>query len=92
MKAHYVAVWKLHGASKLASNASSVELAQLSNPALVAHVTAEPEPLFLHIDRSAAVGTQLLKGLFAPDKDGTPEERLAAELEIVKARRAKEAG
>lgn len=92
MKAQYVAVWKLHGASKLASNASSVELARLSSPALVASVTAEPEPLFLHIDRSAAILTQFLKGVFAPDKDGTPEERLAAELENVKARRAKESG
>jgi hypothetical protein len=46
----------------------------------------------VHIDKSAALATQLLKGIFAPDKQGTPEERLAAELEEAKARRSKQAG
>jgi hypothetical protein len=90
IKVQYVAVWRLSGANKLASPASSVELARLTNPTLVATVTVEPEPLLLHIDRSEAVSTQLLKGLFARDKDGTPQERLAAELENVKARRSQE--
>jgi hypothetical protein len=92
MKVQYVAVWKLHGANKLAADASTLELARLNDPALVASVTTDPEPYFLHIDRSAAIGTQLLKGLFAPEKDGTPEERLAAELDSVKSRRAKQTG
>ena len=92
MKAKYVAVWKLHGANKLASDARSLEFARLTNPTLIASVTTKLEPLLLHIDRSTAIGTLLLKSLFAPDKDGTLEERLAAELDNVKARRAKDIG
>lgn len=90
MKVQYVAVWKLHGVSKLAAGTPSLELVRLENPALVASVTGDPEPYFQHIDRAAAIGTQLLKGLFAPEKNGTPEERLSAELENVKARRTKQ--
>jgi hypothetical protein len=89
MKAKYIAVWKLHGANKLTADASSLELARLSDPTLVASVTTNPECHLLHIDRSAAIGTQLLKGLFSPDKEATPEQRLAAELERVKANRTK---
>ena len=35
---------------------------------------------------------QFLKGMFARSKEGTPDERVAAEIENTKARRAKQSG
>lgn len=61
----------------------------VENPLLTATLTTNPEPDFLHIDKSAALAAQLLKGIFAPDKEGTLQERLGAELEEVRARREK---
>jgi hypothetical protein len=90
VKAQYISVWKLHGANTLVTSAPSLELTRLSSPSLIASVTADPEPHFLHIDRSVALATQLLKGIFSPDKEGTPEQRLAAEIENVKSSRAKQ--
>jgi hypothetical protein len=91
MKVKYIAVWRLYGVSKLLTDGgNNLDLARLDDPSVVSSVTANAEPHFLHIDRSAALATQLLKGLFSPDKNGTPAERLAAELENVKARRAKQ--
>lgn len=90
MLARYVAVWKLHGANKLATEQPSVTLALLAEPKVTATITTNPEPHFLHIDKAGALATQLLKGLFAPAKEGSPEERLAAEIEAVKARRAEQ--
>ena len=92
MKVRYIAVYKLHGANKLPDGANKVELLALKSPALTALLAAEPEPYFLHIDKSAALATQVLKGIFAPDKQDTMEERLAAEIEHVRARRIKQAG
>lgn len=88
MQARYIGVWKLHGANKLVDGSSDAEFATLENPEIKATITAEPEPYFFHIDRSAALGVQLLKSLFAPDKAGTPEERLAAETENIRTNRA----
>jgi hypothetical protein len=92
MKVRYIAIYKLHGANRLSEETESVELLALPKPALTATLTTNPEPYFLHVDQSAALGAQLLKGLFAPDKAGTLLERLAAEIEDVKARRASQTG
>jgi hypothetical protein len=90
MKARYIAVYKLHGANKLAEDAKEFRLAALTSPALSALLTADPESYFLHIDRWAALASQLFKGLFDPQKQGTPEERVAAETAAAKARRAEQ--
>jgi hypothetical protein len=45
----------------------------------------ESRSVFPPIDKSRALGTQVLKRLFAPDKGGTLQERIAAEIEDVKA-------
>jgi hypothetical protein len=92
VKVRYIAIYKLHGANRLPDEAQSLELLALQNPALGATLTTCPEPYFLHLDTSLALGTQLLKGVFAPDKKGTLQERLAAEIEEVKARRASQTG
>jgi hypothetical protein len=96
MKAHYLAIWKLHGATTLATGTGNLELARLNNPTLVAIVTADPEPFFLHIDQSATIAARLWKGLngmLAPDQGGgTFEEWFAVELQNVKASRAKQKG
>lgn len=93
MLARYIAaVWKLRGANTLETEQPSVTLASCAEPRVTATVTADPEPHFCHIDKAGALATQLLKGLFAPDKEGSPEERIAAEIEAAKARRAKQTG
>jgi hypothetical protein len=92
IRVRYVAIYKIHGANKLPGGAESAALLTLTNPSISATLTINPEPHFLHINKSAALANQLLKGIFAPDKEGTPEERLAAEVEAVKTQTAKEAG
>jgi hypothetical protein len=95
MEARYIAIWKLHGASTLAAESSALELARLRNPTLVAIVTADPEPFFLHIDQFAVIGSRLWKGLmgaFTPDQGGTFEGWFASELGKVKASRANQKG
>jgi hypothetical protein len=93
MKAKYLAVWKLHGANTLATTTNNFELARLSNPTLIAVVTDNPEPYFLHIDQSAAIANQLIRGIAGiggSDQHGTYDEQIAAEVETAKANRAKE--
>jgi len=90
MKVRYTAIYKIHGANKLPNDAERVALVALENPALKAILTTTPNADFVHIDKSAALLTQLLKGIFALDKEGPLEERLAAEVQEVKARRAKQ--
>ena len=51
MMARYIAVWKLHGANKVVAETPSLELASLSIPQMIAMITSDPEPHFLHIDR-----------------------------------------
>ncbi len=89
VKVRYIAIYKVRGANALPDDAETADILTLQNPALAATLTTNPEPHFLHIDKSAALATQLLKGIFAPDKEGTLQERLAAEIETVRARRAK---
>lgn len=90
MKLHYHAIYKMRGANGLPGGVERTPLLALEKPDVTATLTMNPEPDFIHVDKSAALATQLLKGLFAPDKEGTPEERLAAEIEQVRNRRAKQ--
>jgi hypothetical protein len=88
MRAQYIAIWKLLGANTLQSETGSLELARLNNPTFVATLVADPEPFFQHIDQSAAIGSQLLSGILGFGRTGTSEERIAAEIESLQARRA----
>lgn len=90
MMARYIAVWKLHGANKVVAETPSLELASLSIPRMIAMITSDPEPHFLHIDKSAVLPLLLGRGLFAPGKEASPEEQVAAEIEACKAQRAKQ--
>ena len=83
-KVRYVSVWKLRGGSKLVTDKNSLLLARLNDPRIEAHVTTDPEPYFRHIDQSAAIGALFLKGLFAENKKGSIQERIAAEIEVIK--------
>jgi hypothetical protein len=89
VRARFTAIYRLHGANTLPEEAESADLAALLNPTLTATLTTDPEADFLHVDRFAALGAQLLKGLFAPNKESSLHDRLAAEIEDVKARRAR---
>lgn len=82
MEVKYVAVYKLRGANGLSSDASSV-LFERESPKMIATLSADPEPYFAHIDRSLALGLQLLRGRFGEMKEGTPEERIAAEIQRI---------
>lgn len=92
MQVRYVAIWKLRGANKIESGAASLPLTVMSDPKITASLTTDADSHFLHIDRSAAIAIGLLKGMFARSKEGTPDERVAAEIENTKARRAKQSG
>jgi hypothetical protein len=92
VKVRYIAIYKLHGVNKLPEEAECTNVVKLQNPALTVILATNPDPYFLHVDKSAALGAQLLKGIFAPDKEGTLQERLAAEIEDIKVRRAKRTG
>ncbi|MBA2588717.1 MAG: hypothetical protein H0U98_08850 [Alphaproteobacteria bacterium] len=70
----------------------TVVLATLENPQLAAALTTNVEPHFGHVDKSAAIAAQLLKGVFNPEEavTGSFDERLAAEIEQRRAERAKQ--
>ena len=92
MQVRYVAIWKLRGANTIESRAVSHTLAEISDPKIAARMTIDPDPHFLHIDRFAAIATGLLSGMFARGSEGTLDERLAAKIEDIKARRARQSG
>lgn len=86
MEVRYVAVFKLRGANGLSGD-DPLSLFEAENPNITASLTADPEPYFEHIDRSRALGLQLLSGLFGDKKEGTPEERLATETARIQSER-----
>jgi hypothetical protein len=55
MKLRYTAIYKLRGANRLEDEAKVAALVALRKPRLSALLTADPEPHFMHIDRSAAL-------------------------------------
>ncbi len=89
MEVRYVAVYRLLGLNKLLGEAETQDFVVLPNINVTVKLTINPEPFCFHLDRSSALATQLLKGLFGRDKDGTLEERLEAEIEEVRANRQK---
>jgi hypothetical protein len=90
MKLQYMAVYRLHGISGLCGDVETLELGRSADHVL--KLTTNPEPFCFHIDRSAAIGTCLLTGLFAPEGKGTPEERLAALIGSISSDRQKKHG
>ena len=92
MKVRHIAIYKIHGVNRLITKSDSVVFLTLKLPTLSATLTSNPEQGFLHVDRSAALLNQLFTGIFAPDKKGALEERLAAAIEEAKARRRKQSG
>jgi hypothetical protein len=89
MEVRYVAIYRLLGLNKLLGNAETQDFVVLPNVNATVKLTTNPEPFCLHLNRASALATQLLKGLFGQDKDGTLEERLAAEIEEVRVNRQK---
>lgn len=87
MNVHYVSIWKINGANRLPVGVTSLDLVSMHSPNFVASVIADPAPHFVDIDKSMALGTLLLSGLLGQGSEGTAEERLATEIEAVKARR-----
>ncbi|MCA1442761.1 hypothetical protein I6F07_21565 [Ensifer sp. IC4062] len=86
MRLDYIKVWKLLGVSKLPAEPP---ISRLGDPPMDFLLTADPEPYFVHIDKSRALANGLLKGLFKGEEDGSLDERLVSEIGAAKARRAK---
>ena len=87
MKTRYIGIWKLHGANTLASANKDIELACLSDPAVVVRITADVEPYFARIDEAAALANRLINGLtgvFGGDQGLTFEQAFATEVTKVK--------
>lgn len=80
------------GLNKLPSNIGQYDLAVSPTFKGSVKLTVDPEPFCLHIDRSAAIATLLLKGLFGPQEEGTFEDKLAAQTEVVRKDRAERHG
>ena len=83
MEARYIAIYKLLGVTKLPSDAKTLDLGALPNPNVNGNVklTINPDAYCVDIDRSAALGLQFFKGPLGPEQNGTPQERLAAQVE-----------
>jgi hypothetical protein len=90
MEVRYTAIHKFLGISKLADNVETQPFVELSELNATTKLTTNPEPFCFHLDRANALATQLLKGLFGTEQAGTPEERLDAQLEEVRANRQKQ--
>jgi hypothetical protein len=58
---------QVHGANKLPDGAQSEAFLALRGPSIAATLTINPEHYFLHINKSAALANQLLKGIFLPE-------------------------
>jgi hypothetical protein len=89
-KARFKSVWKLHGASKLLPTTDPLELIRTQKPTFLARLTADPEVDLERIDEAGALGVLILKGLFAPESEGSLDERLNTEVEAIKSRRLKQ--
>jgi hypothetical protein len=59
---------QVHGANKLPDGAQGEAFLALKSPSIAATLTINPEQYFLHINKSAALANQLLKGIFAPKR------------------------
>lgn len=53
-------------------------------------LTTNPEPFFFHIDRTSALSTLLLQGMFGTSIENTPEKRLAKQVEIIRDKRRRQ--
>jgi hypothetical protein len=88
LQAKYVAIWKLSGANRLATETPRAVLSSLQEPLATATVAKDPTPDFVHIDRASAIATLLLTGLFLPETESSPKERLANKIAAISASRA----
>jgi hypothetical protein len=88
LQAKYVAIWKLSGANELAIETPRAVLSSILEPLATATLTKDPTPDFFHIDRTNALATLLLRGLFLPETEGSPEERLSNKISAISASRA----
>lgn len=91
MKYRYVVAFQLIGVTKPSAD---VEGALLELPATGSsgRLTGDLDTMPPEVDEAAAVGGLLLKGLVGQGSEGTPEERLAREVEELRQRRRKETG
>ena len=85
MKARYISIWRLRGASELSDAADGYEVAQSGSYA-VAKIVANPEAFFTHVDRAQALAAVVLKGIFTPGAL-EPENPLMAELDKIRSTR-----
>jgi hypothetical protein len=66
LKAKYISVWKLCGASHINDEDDGFEIGRDRNSTAVAKLVADPEPHFFHIDRAGALAAPLLNRTSEP--------------------------
>lgn len=84
----YTTIFKILGLASFPEGTENVRLLARESPAFTATIVANPDPHYLHVDRSAAVGMQLLRGgIDTLDA----KERVAAEIDRRRSIRAAQA-
>lgn len=90
MKAKYISIHKVLGATALPQDTEAACILRNDLPMLTATLVRNPEPYFVHIDRSVTLREQFLRGLFGSGNGAGPNEALATGIADIKSRRAKE--
>jgi hypothetical protein len=89
METRYVAIWKIHGANKIASGSVIHTIGDDHGVNVVATFANDPEPYFLYADQaSAALKLMVTKGFWSPEAHGDFSDLLAAEIQEQRSRRA----
>lgn len=91
MQFRYVVGFQLIGVVRPSADMEGAVI-ELSVQGARGRLTGDLDSLPPEVDQATAAGSLLLHGLFGQSREGTPEERLAQEVEDIRQRRRKESG
>lgn len=91
MQFRYVVGFQLIGVVRPSADMEGVVF-DLSAQGAKGRLTGDLDSLPVEVDQATAAGSLLLQGIFGQGREGTPEERLAQEVEDIRQRRRKESG
>lgn len=91
MHFRYVVGFQLIGVVRPSADMEGAVI-ELSAPGARGRLTGDLDSLPPEVDQATAAGSLLLHGIFGQGRGGTPEERLAQEVEDIRQRRRKESG
>ncbi len=90
MRYSYSAAWSVIGGITLPGDSEAVELCNSKTCRFV--LTRDPDSLLANVERGAALGSLMLKGLFGPQTAAAFPIALEAEIERIRAERKKRTG